>query len=222
MARRTKLKKMGKRTTIDESKLKRFMDPRLVYALSHAVRAHVLVVLHEEVSSPSAVGKEIGVSAAYINYHFEELEREGLIELVRVEPRRGAKEHFYRAKKTLTFDDQAWDSLPETFKSGITGSTLRIIYDQLAEAMEAGTFTARNEMDLSMVSMPLDERGFGEVGALLKEALEKVRTVKTESAERLAASGEEAIPTTVALIGFETARGLAEEEDEEGTATGQS
>ena len=219
MARRTKLKKMGKRTTIDESKLKRFMDPRLVYALSHAVRAHVLVVLHEEVSSPSAVGKEIGVSAAYINYHFEELEREGLIELVRVEPRRGAKEHFYRARKTLTFDDQAWDTLPETFKSGITGSTLRIIYDQLAEAMEAGTFTARNEMDLSMVSMPLDERGFTEVGALLREALGKVKAVKAESAERLAESGEEAIPTTVALIGFETARELAEEE---GTTTGQS
>src|ERR1041384_592861 len=100
MDRKAKLKKMGKRTTIDESKLKRFMDPRLVFALSHTVRAHVLVVLNEEVTSPSAVGREIGVSAAYINYHFEELEREGLIELVRVEPRRGAKEHFYRARKT--------------------------------------------------------------------------------------------------------------------------
>lgn len=212
MARKTKLKRMGRRTTIDESKLKRFMDPRLVFALSHAVRAHVLVVLNEEVSSPSAVGREIGVSAAYINYHFEELEREGLIELVRVEPRRGAKEHFYRARKTLVFDDQAWGSLPETFKSGITGSTLRIIYDQVAEALEAGTFTARNEMHLSMVSMPLDEQGFGEVGALLGGTLEKVKAIKAESAERLAESGEEAIPTTVAMIGFETATELSPEE----------
>jgi DNA-binding transcriptional ArsR family regulator len=213
MARKTKLKKMGKRTTIDESKLKRFMDPRLVFALSHAVRAHVLVVLNEEVSSPSAVGREIGVSAAYINYHFEELEREGLIELVRVEPRRGAREHFYRARKTLVFDDRAWDSLPETFKSGITGGTLRIIYDEVAEALEAGTFTARNEMHLSMVSMPLDAKGFGDVGALLGETLEQVRGIKAESAERLAASGEETIPTTVALIGFETATGPSPSEE---------
>lgn len=218
MARRTKIKRMGKRTTIDESKLKRFMDPRLVFALSHTVRAHVLVVLNEKVSSPSAVGKEIGVSAAYINYHFEELAREGLIELVRVEPRRGAKEHFYRARRTLVFDDQAWDSLPETFKAGITGNTLRLVYDQVAEALEAGTFTARSEMHLSMVSMPLDARGFGEIGALLRETLEKIKAVKAESAERLAQSGEETIPATVALIGFETATEPAEEK---GAATSQ-
>ncbi len=209
MDRKAKLKKMGKRTTIDESKLKRFMDPRLVFALSHTVRAHVLVVLNEKVTSPSAVGREIGVSAAYINYHFEELEREGLIELVRVEPRRGAKEHFYRARKTLAFDDRAWDSLPETFKSGITGGTLRNIYDEVAVALEVGTFTARSEVHLSMVSMPLDAKGFGDVGTLLNETLEKVKAIKSESAERLSASGEEAIPTTVALIGFETATGSA-------------
>ena len=205
MARKVKLKKMGKRTTIDESKLKRFMDPRLVFALSHAVRAHVLMVLNEEVSSPTAVGKGIGVSAAYINYHFEELEREGLIELVKVEPRRGAKEHFYRAKTTLFFDDREWERLPEAFKSGITGDMLRSIYDEVAEALEAGTFTARDNMHLSWVSMPLDAKGFHDLGMLLLETLEKVKAVKAESAERLAATGEEAIPTTVAMLGFETA-----------------
>lgn len=214
MARKAKLKKMGRRTTIDESRLKRFMDPRLVFALSHVVRAHVLIVLNEEVSSPSAIGKGIGVPAAYINYHFQELEREGLIELVRVEPRRGVKEHFYRAKKTLFFDDQAWGELPETFKVGITGDTLRSIYDEVAEALETGTFTARSEMHLSMISMPLDAKGFGDVGALLRETLRRVKAIKAESAERLAEGGEEAIPTTVAMIGFETATGPSSSEGE--------
>ncbi len=222
MARRTKLKKVGKRTTIDESKLKRLIDPRLVFALSHAVRAHVLVVLNEEVSSPSAVGREIGVSAAYINYHFEELEREGLIELVRVEPRRGAKEHFYRARKTLAFDDREWESLPETFKSGISGEMLQTIYDAVAKSLEAGTFTARNNVHLSWTSMPLDAKGFADVSALLQNTLESVQAVKAESAERLAGSGEEPIPTTVAMIGFEAATGGPAPRRAESAAKAQS
>lgn len=204
MARQAKLKKMGKTTEIDESKLKRYLDPQLVVALSHSVREHILAVLNEETSSPAAVGRQLGVKATYLNYHFEELEKNGLIELVEVQPRRGSLEHFYRARKTFFLDETDWERLPETFKAGVDGYILRLIYDEVARALRADSFSARGDRHLSWMPMQVDERGWKDTVSAVNAALERVMEIQAESAERLTASDEEAIPMLVALMGFES------------------
>src|SRR6266516_3023659 len=167
-------KKVGKRTTLDETKLKKIIDERLIFAISHVVRAHVLAVLNEQIASPSEVGKGIGVDVTYISYHFEKLEEIGFIELVRVEPRRGVDEHFYRAKKTFLIDDRECALLPASVKSAMSADLFQSILDDVVRALMAGTFAAGNDPHVSWTTKHVDEKGFSDLDALLVETLQKV------------------------------------------------
>lgn len=182
--------------------LKTILDERLVYALSHLVRGHAFSVLNERIASPKEVACEIGVEVSYVSYHFEQLERKGLIELVKTEPKRGAVEHFYRAKASLFFDDREWARLPAWLKESMDADLFQSILDDVIRAFKAGTFN-RDDRHLSWTTFPLDKRGWSDLSAALAGTLERVRAIQAESAERLQRTGEEAMPTTVAIVGFE-------------------
>lgn len=214
-----KLRKVGKATVLDESKMKTVIDRRLSVVFSHDVREHIFAVLSEKDSSPAEIGRGLGpkVDSNYLDYHFKVLEKNDLIELVERRKVRGVWENFYRAKYAFFFDGGDWECLPKTLKSGICSSELRSIYDDATKALVQGTFTARDDLHISWTTKLLDERGFRELNALLLETLEKVLTIAKESADRLAASSGESIPVTVALMGFEVPGDLAPHEEDVAT-----
>jgi len=101
---------------IAEGRLKRFIDRRLIKALGHPIREHILAVCNERIASATEIGKEIGLEVERFHHHVEVLEECGCIEKVESKPRRGANEHFYRAKMTALFDDRAYRQLPASLK----------------------------------------------------------------------------------------------------------
>lgn len=72
---------------------------KLAVAKTHPLQLWILHVLENElpIVSPKKLEQLSGQSLSSISYHVVELEKKGLIELVKTEPRRGAVEHFYRA-----------------------------------------------------------------------------------------------------------------------------
>lgn len=194
----------GSRAKLDESKLKRFIDKNLVYAISHDVRAHVLAVLNERIASPVEVAREIGVDVNYINYHFEKLEEIEFIEMVRVEPRRGFDEHFYRAKETFFLNTQEVERLPLSLSTGVSTCLLQSIMGEAIRALDAGTFDSRSDRHLSQSSLLVDEQGWSEASAVLDGALDQVLAIQAQSARRLAKGGRKPISMSVGIAGFET------------------
>jgi DNA-binding transcriptional ArsR family regulator len=190
---------------IEGGNFRRLLDPLLIKALGHPVREHILAVLNERIASASEIGEELGAEVSAFYHHVEELERLGCIEKVETRRRRGANEHFYRAKRTLFFDDTAWSRLPETLKADITTSLLQDVFEDAVAALEARTFDARDDRHMSWSSGRLDAIGWKAVTGLMNEALERLSRIRAESAGRLAAAGEEGIPATVAIMAFETA-----------------
>lgn len=199
----------GNRARLDDARLKRFINAKLIDAISHPVRAHVLTVLNERVSSPNKVAKEIGVDVNYVSYHFRELKDRGFIELVRTEPRRGATEHYYRAKAPLMFDDREWEQLPVSIKPTMSADLLRWILADAVAALKAGTFDAGANKHMSRIPLLVDEQGWKELSAALNEALERVLAIESASAKRLAETDREAIPAMVAMMNFGTPAGPA-------------
>jgi DNA-binding MarR family transcriptional regulator len=184
--------------------LREILDQRLIDALSHPVRGHALAVLNERVASPVEVAREIGVDVNYVSYHFDQLEKKGMIELVRLEPRRGVREHFYRAKETLLIESHECAQMPPSMKLAVSADLFRSIQDDAIRALQAGTFAARDDVHVTWMPKHVDAKGFSDLNRLLTETLERALAIAAESAERLARTGEEAIPTTVAMLGFET------------------
>lgn len=73
-------------------------DPRLVKALAHPLRVQIMQTLAERIASPSELAEEIGVPLPNLSYHIRQLVSLDLITLVKTRPRRGAIEHYYKAR----------------------------------------------------------------------------------------------------------------------------
>jgi DNA-binding transcriptional ArsR family regulator len=191
---------------IASGRLKTFIDHRLIKALGHPVREHVLAVLNEKIASTTEIGREIDLEVPAFYHHVEVLDDLGFLERVESRQRRGSKEHFFRARETMFFDDSAWEKVPASVRSDIIGSHLRSVMDELIGALLSGAFRARATHTTWLPGV-FDKLGWQECLALMNETLTKVREIQTRSMGRVAVTGEPAIPATIAMMGFATGSG---------------
>jgi DNA-binding transcriptional ArsR family regulator len=183
-------------------KLKRFMDRRLIKAVSHPLREHVLAVLNERVASTSEIGREIDLEVPAFYHHVEVLEDLGCIERVESRRRRGAEEHFFRAKAAMVIDDGAWRKIPASVRSDLMVSHVQSILDDVVRALHRGVFAAGAGTHVTWLPGVFDKRGWRECMALMNETLARMLEIQRQSRERIAVTGEPGISATIALMGF--------------------
>jgi DNA-binding transcriptional ArsR family regulator len=181
------------------------VDPRIAKALSHPMRARILMILNERVASPNEIADAIDERLPNVSYHVRALLDLGTIELVDTAQRRGAIEHYYRAVVRPFFSDRDWKRLPRSGRQAISDSILKILWDDLSESIKAGTFEGRADRNLTHKRLVLDEQGWDEVTKLLNGVLSQVDKIEADSAARVKKSDDgTAIETTFALMHFES------------------
>ncbi len=178
------------------------VDQRVAKALSHPLRAQVLAILNERVASPNDMAEQLGEPLGNVSYHVKALLELDCIELVSTRPRRGAVEHFYRAITRPYFSDRDWSRLPRSLRQAISDVGLQLIWDDVADSIEASAFEARNDRILSRAPMVLDERGWEELHGMIAELLERLVQVESDAGSRLAESGEQGMATKVVMMQF--------------------
>ena len=180
------------------------VDPRIAKALSHPMRARILMILNERVASPNEIADEIDERLPNVSYHVRALLELGTIELVDTAQRRGAIEHYYRAVVRPFFSDRDWKRLPRSGRQAISDSILQIVWDDVSESIKAGTFESRTDRHLSRYPLVLDEEGWEELGKLLTGIFDETVRIESESASRLAESGEDGISAKLVVMSFES------------------
>ncbi|MEX2106607.1 MAG: helix-turn-helix domain-containing protein [Solirubrobacterales bacterium] len=180
-----------------------FIDPALVAAITHPVRANCVIALFERVASPSELAEELDLPVQNVAYHIRELERLGCIELVRVERKRST-EHFYRVTKRYLLDSDTWSRVGPKERATITVNLLRMIGGDVNEAMAHGTIDD-DDNHISRSPMVVDREGWDEVVEELKETLDRVLEIQVRSAERRAngdCDSKDSIPIKVEILHF--------------------
>lgn len=188
------------------SELKTFFDRRLAVALGHPVREHILAVLNERVASGTEIGEEVGADVSSFFHHFEQLEKLGCIERVESRRNRGAKEHFFRATRTVYFDDEAWARVPQSIRADIATGCLQRLFDDAVAALETGSLNARDDRHVSWSRGVYDAQGWDEARELLNRTLAELSEIQAATAQRLAnrKTSEPTIKATTSILGFET------------------
>jgi DNA-binding transcriptional ArsR family regulator len=187
------------RSTLD------LVDPRIAKALSHPMRARILMILNERVASPNEIAEDIDERLPNVSYHVRALLDLGCIELVDTAQRRGAIEHYYRAVVRPFFSDSDWKRIPRSGRQAISDSILQIIWEDLSDSIKSGTFEGRTDRHLTHSRMLLDEEGWSELTKYLSGVLAEVEKIESRSKARLKKSADgAAIPTTFALMHFES------------------
>jgi hypothetical protein len=184
-----------------------FIPPQLAKALANPLRAQILVELNKRAMSPSQFANEFGHPVPKISRKFRELEKYKCIELVeekRGEGRRGGVERFFRATQRAMFDDATWEKLPPSVRNTFSGVIFDTYIERVAQAMEAGTLDARGERHFTWTALVYDQQAWEELIARLNELFTWSQELQVEAALRMAKSGEQPIPVTVALSGFES------------------
>src|SRR5919109_5675905 len=153
------------RTTLD------LVDPRIAKALSHPMRARILMILNERVASPNEIAETIDERLPNVSYHVRALLDLGCVELVDTAQRRGAIEHYYRAVVRPFFSDRDWKRLPRSGRQAISDSILQILWEDLSDSIKAGAFEGRSDRHLTHSRMVLDEQGWDAMAKLLAETL---------------------------------------------------
>jgi DNA-binding transcriptional ArsR family regulator len=179
------------------------VDPRLAKALSHPLRARILVILNEQVASPNEIADMLDERLPNVSYHVRALLDLGCIELVRTAQRRGAIEHYYRALTRPFFSDRDWRLLPRSGRQAIADVGLQLIWDDVSTAIDSGTFEARPDRHLSRSPLVVDEQGWGELRDVLARVLDQAERIAERSGERLATASGEGVSTRLVIMHFE-------------------
>jgi hypothetical protein len=171
----------------------------LARLIQHPLRSHVLFKYAEGVTSPSSIAVALGAPLNVVSYHTQTLLREGAIELVGTERRRGAREHFYRAVLPREINDAEWSALPIKLRrvlvrAVIDGATRESV-DSLADGGMDDAST-----HLSRSYFMLDEHGRSELASLLRETYARARAIGRASQMR---ARDDAVPCELVMMSFQ-------------------
>jgi len=185
-------------------------------AFAHPLRVQILIILNEKVASPNMLAQQLGQSLNLVAYHVRVLEKYDCIELVDTKQRRGATEHFYRATRRQFLSDDEWSRLPSSLRPGMAGAVLKTVFQDLETALKGGTLDDVDDIHLSRTPLVLDAQGWDDVSTTLKESLNRLLEIQSESSARIAESDEQSILAKVHLMHFKSpATGPLEAEGDE-------
>jgi DNA-binding transcriptional ArsR family regulator len=189
------------------SHLPALVDPRLVRALNHVLRQHILLAMVRGESSPNELAKALDEELNQVSYHVKVLrdDCDGMIEMTRTEPRRGAVEHYYRASAKTLLPAIAWRRLRKGLRTVIGAGLASNLFDDVAEALKAGKLQGEHD-HIVRTPLVLDAEGQRNVKAIAERTTEEVEDEQRAAASRIKARGNgDVTGYTFALMGFEAA-----------------
>jgi len=180
------------------------VDRRRVRLEANSEHLDTLVLLNERAAAgASEVSERSGVSVGEAASRLEEMREAGLIELVGEPTKKGSEEPLYRALVRALWSDEEWAELSHEERRQLSSWTLHLINSDVDEALESGSFDARDDSHASRTASVVDEQGWRELTRLQADALEASFAVQAASAERLAERGEEGVTVMSVMLCFE-------------------
>lgn len=185
------------------------VDQDLMKALASPVRVALLSLFNFSIAeewSPKMLAKELGMGLSKVSYHVKELSKFGMIELSKVEPRRGANEHFYRATRRVILPEGMAAALPQPARSVALARVLTMAEKDLKESLESGTFDDRPDHHASWSPFQFDDQARGRIHAKLDEVLALAIDEEDRSLQDAKKDGGKLTPTTLIMFAFTSGR----------------
>jgi DNA-binding transcriptional ArsR family regulator len=159
-------------------------DDALVGALSHPTRRRILRILTDRTASPREMADEMALPIGRVSHHVRWLASRRCIELVSTAQRRGAIEHFYRARKHRVLTDAQWRELSAGRRASLADLMLRDLWRDVLDARQASALLD-DDVHLTRTLLTLDERGHRQLSDLLLDVVLKALEIEAESKRRL-------------------------------------
>lgn len=178
-------------------------ERKVAHAVNHPVRLDVLSILFERTASPNEMAEQLKVPLGNVSFHVKELNCDKVIELVKTAQRRGAIEHYYRARLRPEVSAEEWKRLPTPTRRKIAALALQAIFADSLSSLRQGKMATDDDMYMVWIPMALDEVGQDKVTALQAEMLERLEGIKAEHEAPAAEDGSGTPVRIAASMWFE-------------------
>jgi DNA-binding transcriptional ArsR family regulator len=178
------------------------LDAKLATALKHPLRAQLLAKLNERSSSPSELAEQVGADVNNVSYHCRVLADLGCAEVVkREEGKRGTLKTIYRGTTRMFLDDDVWPTLSIETRTGISLKAVGETIERAKDALEAGTFDAKDNRHAFNWKIDVDEEGWEEIADAGAEFFETIGRIEVAAANRRPEPSER-IRATVSVLSY--------------------
>jgi DNA-binding transcriptional ArsR family regulator len=191
-------------TTTRRGRDARTEEQRVSHIVNHPVRLDALVIFSERMASPNELVKLLGVPLATASHHVLELLNADVIELVKIEPRRGAIEHFYRAKVRPEVTDEEWKQMPKGTKRRLAANFLTTIVSESLASLRHGKMDDDDDLYIFWMPVRSSDEGRGEFHEIFAEFHERIEAVREMEETRQVEN--DAPARFVAMMHFERSR----------------
>lgn len=183
---------------------KELADPRLVAAIDHPWRAHVLAITNQRVASQAEMAADLRIKSRQLSYHIEKLLDLGLIELVKEEKTPGGRRlgRWFRAIGRSWAEADQWKTISKKNQTAVTSKILSNCNLDLQAAIAAGTIHGDDNV-IARIPLAVDGPGWKELCALLNDTTKQAVEIAERSAARMKPGGE-LTPAKVHIIQFES------------------
>ena len=178
----------------------------MAHALNHWVRLEAITVLHQGEFSASEVAAILGLESGYVANHLRILYFAGCIEFVGFKWIGTRARPVFRAVVLPVITDEVYAAMSRDERQDAAGA---MVLGFQAESLSSFRNEKMNDEEppVHMWDAPaLDAEARQKVRERLTEVWEEVLAIQGESSNRVAKSGEEAIPTVIGLFSFERGR----------------
>jgi hypothetical protein len=176
--------------------------------LAHPLRVRILEILNERDMSPVEFCREgfgpANMDVSHVAYHFRELAEYGCLKVVEENKRRGSIEHVYRGIGRAFFSTPEWAEIDKEERTRLSKTVFQGLLARVEGAMMEGTFDSFEDRHLTWIAMHLDEQGWREMATALAAVYGELEQIRADAEARLVSSGAEGIPSTCAILGFES------------------
>lgn len=186
----------------------RTLEESQAFAVGHEIRIEALTIFNERVASPKDVADALGIALNKAGHHVKILLAEDCIELVKVEPRGGSAEHFYRGIKRPELSDEEWEATPDRTRRKIVAAVVRNLIAEMLSSIRSGKMSSDRHLWLSWKAMTLDAQGRREAAEEQRDSLERLKQIEVDSNKRMSASGEKGVSTIISVLGFARSRNI--------------
>ncbi|MBS1891263.1 MAG: helix-turn-helix transcriptional regulator [Actinobacteria bacterium] len=179
--------------------------------LAHPLRIRILEILNQRDMSPAEFCRDgfapQGMEVSGVAYHFHELAQYGALAVVEPDQRGGSIEHVYRGVGRAYFTDLQWSELDHDERARLSKTVVQGLLARIEGALSADTFDSRVNRHLTWTAMRLDEQGWSEMTTALKATFGELEQIRADAEARLDRDGEQGIPSTCGLLGFQSPDG---------------
>jgi DNA-binding transcriptional ArsR family regulator len=188
-----------------EKKQRKRIEDAVQYALAHAARVEILILLNEASYTVAELSELTEIPISNVSNHIRRMYEDGAIEVADTEERRGTNVFWYRAVKIPYYSQEEAEDLTWMERHVTAGLVAQSGTAEVMAALRKGNLADPRTI-LSWDWYNVDAQGRDKFDAENHRHLERLRQIECESINRCAKSKEETTPILVSLFAFVRAR----------------